>query len=358
MTVLHMDSLGWHAAGSDFNNRYASVGNPTNLAPQTASPPFTGARYIKSVNDTSWSLTTQPFTSSQTIFMSLRIRRDADPGWTETTSYIALHDATVTHLYVDFRMRDGSVKIYRGTLGGTLLGSLPAGSMIVGEWHSYQFKFVIDDTAGVVQIRKNGSASYLLNLTGLDTRNGGTAAVIRCSLVADGANLIRTAYSVRDWIIGNDQGSVNNDWFRDVRIDPLYVNAAGDVATWSTTVGGASNYQGVDEFPHDSDTSYIESNTIGQKFRGAITSIGAVTAPTTIYSAQMLGIVRKTDAGFREFALNAISGATEVTVSNTSTLGTTYVAHMGPLWELNFNGSVAWTSSAINSLKIGGEVVS
>lgn len=132
-------------------------------------------------------------------------------------------------------------------------------------------------------------------------------------------------------------------------------NGNGNSSQWDGNDGNSTdNYLLVDDIPHDSDTTYVESAVSGENDTYAMTS---PTIPTgwEVSAVIPVAVAKKLNAGG---ALNlkletrtTISGSPSYATSAAITLGTSYAV----AWErrpLNPSGG-GWTAAMISDLQIG-----
>lgn len=261
-----------------------------------------------------------------------------------------VREGTTNHLLV-FLNSNGSFSIYRGTTS-TLLFTSAAGTVPIGAYSSLQFRFVISDTVGVVQLKVNGESGLSIDLTNVDTRNSGTGTIDNIEIGSSSSQLPLCGSDVYydDVVVWDTTGAVNNSWLGDVRVDSYMANADGDVTDMIPSTG-ASHWEMVDEVPA-SDSDYVSSASVGatELFHVSDTAHSPATVHAVIAVAQML----KSDAGAREAALVVKSGATE-SVGLSIALGTGSVKYQRVI-ETNPNGGVAWTKAAVDALQVGVKV--
>lgn len=134
-------------------------------------------------------------------------------------------DAGVTEHVTMYHASASDVRVYLGTTSGTLLGTL-AHTFVTGTWYYVEMKVKLHDTLGEVHVRVDGAT--VLSLTGIDTKNAGTAAVLDQVRVGAGMNT-----AVDDWYICNEQGTEFNDFLGDVRIETLAPSGDGGTLDWT-----------------------------------------------------------------------------------------------------------------------------
>ena len=136
-------------------------------------------------------------------------------------------------------IRDGSNNVL--DTGGTLTNN--------DIWYVVEVHWVIGET-GTIEVKVDGEidSSY----SG-DTRFGAAASV-------DEVRLSSLGY-FDDFAINDTTGSVDNSWCGAGKV--YYMPAASDTSTQWTPSAGSDNYAMVDEAPHDSDTTYVQTATNG-----------------------------------------------------------------------------------------------
>lgn len=266
------------------------------------------------------------------------------PGIASDRILISFWDGTTTH--VDVRWTTTGNLIV--TRNGTQLGSSFAMSSSV--WHYVEFKAKIDDSTGTYEVKLDGTS--VISGTGADTRNGGNATADRVRLGASVAGNAALTESIDDFYICDDQGSTNNNFLGDVRIECLFPNGNGNS---SQLVGSDSNstdnYLLVDESTPNSDTDYVESSTVSDKDTYAMSNLTSTAG--TVYGIQIMPFARKTDAGTRSIkSVTRLSGTEEDSADKALSTGYTYLMDIRETKP----GGGAWSVSDINSMEVGVKV--
>lgn len=253
----------------------------------------------------------------------------------------------VTHLtlYVD---TDGSLKLYRGN-GTTLLGSSAVGAVAAGTYFQVEMKVTISDSVGAVEVRLNGNATPIINLSAIDTRNGGNATVDAILFAGT-----QGADNLDDVGIWDTSGSDVNDFVGDLRVERVSPNGNGNSSQFVGSDGNSTdNYLLVDDgaAPND-DTDYVASSTVADKDTYAMGNITPAVA--TIKAVQTFLYARKDDAGTRKIASIVRLSATESQGAD-FTLASTYGAQADIFHQKPGGG--AWSVSDVNSAEAGQVVV-
>lgn len=266
-------------------------------------------------------------------------------GAISTRTLLALREGSTVH--VDVRI-DAAGKL-TVTRNGTLLGT---GTTVVPNsgWQYLELKATCHDTAGVAVLKLNGVVE--INLTGQDTRNGGTGVFDGIQLWSKQSfNDQRTWFD--DLYICDGSGSApSNDFLGDCKVECLLPN--GDGAT-SQLVGSDGNSVNnsllVDETQENGDTDYVESSNVGEKDTYAFGNLATVTG--TVYGVQVIPVAKKTDAGTRQIVSVARLSGTEVDSAAKNLTGG--YAQLPDIREAKPGGG-AWTIADVNGAEFGVKV--
>lgn len=241
-------------------------------------------------------------------------------------------------LHTDIRTVTNTGQIY-ATRNGTSLGTSTF-ALQANVWYHCQVKITIHDSAGAVEVKINGVT--VLNLTGVDTRNGGggTANQIRFGGAYDGG----ATYICDFWLD-------DSEYLGDCRIETLLPSAAGAATQWDASAG--NNYECVDESSPNSDTDYVSTDTANEidtyTFGDLTPSSG------TVKGVQANVWARKDDAGERSIALLARPGSTD-RVGDSKALGDSYNYYQ-QIWGTNPDTSNPWAISEVNASEFGVKLV-
>ena len=282
--------------------------------------------------------------SASTIFVSMAISIEARTG--ESTLFRLL-EAGAVHISVaaEVSASGAYLRFYRGDINGTTLGNSATNGLPLGTWIWVQAKIVIHDTAGSIEVR-DSVGNVIVNLTSIDTRNGGSGVVDSVSL---GGSLYYSvpALWIDDWHVWDSTGSICNTFTTETRIDALYPNAAGDVTQFTPSTG--SNWDCVNENPA-STTDYVSNATAGNQDLYQFTDLPHT--PVNIYGVLRSALASKDDAGARSLKLLAKSGST-VNTGSAVALNFGSWARQYDVLEADPNTSAAWTPAGVNSAQFG-----
>lgn len=233
--------------------------------------------------------------------------------------------------------------------GGTLLGTTANNVVSLGIWQYVEIKVVLSDTVGEVTIKVDGAT--VLNLTNIDTKNGGTKTVLEgCYFRVDFP--VGNSY-FDDLYLCNGAGSVNNDFLGDCSVETIYPNGNGNSSQLVGSDGNSvDNYLLVDEAGAPSTADYVGSGVDGAKDTYAFSNLTQVTG--AVKGLAVRSYAAKTDTGARSLS-NVIRSGGSDTVKTAQALGTGYDIH-SDIVELDPNGSVAWTIASVNAAEFGVQV--
>lgn len=198
---------------------------------------------------------------------------------------------------------DGRIAARRA--GTTTLGT-STNFLSAGQYNYIEIKVTIDNSAGVVTVKVNGTSTGWLALTSQDTQNGGTAAITNWIL---GGDLLSNQLGVDsyfdDVVVLDTTGAVNNDFLGDCRVEAIFPSGAGNYAAWTPSAG--SNYQNTDESPSDDDATYNSSTTATAKDSFAFDNLSVTSGTVKAVAINMWA--RKDESGSRSITgLMRLSG--------------------------------------------------
>jgi len=267
--------------------------------------------------------------------------------WVDTRGVMSFAGGGVTHLTLQVTSAM-QVQVLRA---GTVLATSAPISASGNEWAYLEMKAKIDDATGTIEVRNYGVP--IITLSGVDTRNGGTAAVTdRVSLLTIGHSP-STKYD--DFYICDTNGAVNNDFLATTTTNPrvfdLFPNGNGDSVDFTPNTG--TNWQAVDDDGSDNDSTYVGGDTVGNKDLYTLNDLAGI-------SGDILGVVqwaswRKDQDTPRSVALVLKSGGVES--NGPSVLLTkTYTPSSRALETDPATGAAFSNLAAINAIQIGQKV--
>lgn len=283
--------------------------------------------------------------AAATMFASLALYPTAYR--TTTRSFITFREGPDVHISLSIDSA-GAIAAYRGDMI-TLLGTSATALFPLNTWTWLQIKVVISDTVGSVEVR-DAAGVVMLNLTGIDTRNGSTSGVINIVQIGGmGTGAMQSRFD--DFHIWDSTGSVCNTFTDDTRIDTLYPSADGDVTQFTPSAG--SNFQCVDETSFNT-TDYVDSSTAGHQDLYATTNLPHT--PVSIFGVVRTVVAQKDDAGARSLKVLTKSGAT-INAGSAQTLSAGSNLRLADVLETDPDTSAAWTKAGVDAMQIGFENV-
>lgn len=222
-----------------------------------------------------------------------------------------------------------------------------------GQFNYLEFKFLISDTVGTVDVQVNGQ--NVLSLTNQDTRNGGSGD--DCDTIeldgVDGNNNADYANTLfDDFYICDTTGSTNNNFLGPLKVEELNPDGAGNSAQFTPSAG--ANWQAVDETPSDDDTTYVSSATANDKDTHTMGNL--VNIDGTIYGVQVDAITRVEDATTHTHT-NIVRRSTSEANGAAPTISSTSFVAVSDMFEQDpAAGPGAWTVTNVNAMEAGYEV--
>lgn len=334
MTLLFMDGFD-HYATADITKKWttASIGSIASTSGRRGG----GA---VSLNSGTQSLS-KAITSSGTVIIGFAFKTTTSTS----VKLLTLFESTTAHITLQWNA--GYLKVYRGTDGGTLLGTGTT-SVTASSYTYVEIKAKINDTTGTIDVYINGVADAGLALSGIDTRNGGTAGTID-SVTFYNANTSQTGY-IDDIYICNNSGATNNSFLGDCRIDTILPSGDGNYTDFTPSTGTA-HYALVDESTPNT-TDYNSSATSGNRDSYTFPDLAGLSSQT-VYGIQINAAALKSDAGARSLGTMSRLSSTDKDGAGAA-LGTSQ-AYVSEIQETD-PASAAWTEANVNAAEFGVKV--
>lgn len=266
-------------------------------------------------------------------------------------AHFSVYDGATLHLYFDF---DGSGHLLIKRGDGTTLGT---GTTVISiaAYTYVEFKWVIHDTTGSIEVRLNGSGSSEISATNIDTRNGGNASWDKVLLQGLNGALNGNINNVDDFYLVDNNGSApTNTFLGDCRVECLLPSTGNGTNTGLTPSTGSDHGALVDESTPNDNTDYNSGTTVGVKDTYNYPSLSV--NPLTIYAIQPAMCAEKSSAGAKTACHVVRSGGTDYDGA-TITLSTSYT-YYPEIWETDPATGVAWVAAGITALEAGVKVVS
>ena len=206
-------------------------------------------------------------------------------------------------------------------------------------------------TAGAIKVKVDNNV--VLDISGIDNCAGATATMNVDVIRLYG---IDTSADFDDVFVWDDEvGPGLTGELGGVRvISTTSPNGAGALTQLTPNTG--ANYAAVDDSPfHDSDTTYVEGDTTGEK---DLYTVGALPLTPVSIDCTVINAVVKTVAGAEcqaKLAMRSVSAdvdSADIAFSNSG------YKTIQAAFEEDPNASAAWTESTLNAAQIGIEMVS
>lgn len=308
-----------------------------------------GTQALCIIGSNSW-LRTYPQLSDRLIFScSLRIANNYPPQEQQILLWYASGNIFAA---LTIRPTTGLLRAYTRAPNNSAL-TLRAESTVgwgIARDHYLEARITGGASGGIV-VRRDGET--IINWAGNPGADG-TPTTTQFDMIQFGGNEVKNGHMISDnpWWIDDvvilAGTAADTDFWGDrhIRCQVPTGQAAGG---WSA-VGAPSNWEAVDEIPHDGDASYVQ--TLAASGAQDLYTYPALPGEITdIKAIQVCAIARKTGAGAANIQLLTQSGAT-TSPGASQTTSTTYVIHTAR-WETDPATGLAWTRTGVNNARHG-----
>lgn len=214
-------------------------------------------------------------------------------------------------------------------------------------WYYIEVYLKAHASAGVITLRVNGIT--IKTWTNLDTRNGMGTASTRITQFAFFAGHMNMDAYFCDLYINDANGSVNNGFLGDVRVDPHFPIEDGTTLEWTPSTG-SDHFEMVNEVNPDLGVTYNTTNTLN-----AIDTLVLEDLKNnggTIKGVQMVVLDDKTDAGPCTVApVVRIDGVNYASVDSHAPSETSYV-YARKVYDVQPD-TTAWNETDFNASEWG-----
>lgn len=172
-----------------------------------------GQCYAPTSSGTGTNVTFTSATNETTVYGSIRVFFSF--GFTSTAGNgltMNFLDGSTAQCSIKF-LQNGGISVYTGTSSGTLVATV-SNAFNPGVWNGFQFKVVINNSTGSIEIRVNGSTTDTVNQTGMNTRGGTSNSYV------NGVGFFATTTGntfIDDLYLNNTSGNNPVSWPGDVR---------------------------------------------------------------------------------------------------------------------------------------------
>lgn len=327
-----------------FDDNLATLGKWTAYGTETYTTGRTGnaARWQNGTNNAMRKVVSAA-DEHATMTVGFAFKPDAAFTNAQLLEFISDTSAT-THIQIGTNLNNAIV-VRRGD--GTVLGTSAVDIIVPGIFVYIEAKVVLHDSTGSVVVRVN--SAIVLNLTNIDTKNGGTKTVL------EGFRLLNQTgqtSQIDDVYLTNGAGVVNVGFLGDVSVETLFPNGNGNSSQLvGSDADSVDNYLLVDETTPNT-TDYVGSGTDDQKDTYAFTNL--VHTVGSIRGVQTAMYAAKSDSGARSMAKVIRSGGTDFDGAD-KVLSTSFAAIL-EINENDPNTAAAWTIANVNAAEFGVKV--
>jgi hypothetical protein len=245
----------------------------------------------------------------------------------------------------------GAIKVNRG-IATAVLGTSAAG-VIVPSTTNFQYvemKIVIGNTGSIdvdvdeVSVLAVGSADTM----------AGEATAQYVQVLGDDLNSDSCTVDIDDLYVCDGEGADNNDILGNRQVEARLPDAEGAHAQWSVS-GAAANWQAVDETPGDDDTTYVASNTDGQKDAHEVRNTQLSTGTPNGVVVHLLA--RREEDNAKSIKNLIRVGATDYVHSTAHLVDSETYRYYSRVYETSPATGVGWTLAGINAAQYGYQFV-
>lgn len=292
-----------------------------------------------------WYIPISGTTSDSTLIRGCAFNPSALP--TSTTYLFGFLNSEGEDLCTFTMTSSGSVELRRGGVAGTLLDATAAGALSAGSWQYLEFKVTLDPAAGAYEFRIDEATKF--SDSGVNTSSNTQATQI----AHGGPRPAQGNFKWDDLLLIDTQAGITGNEATDFLGDVFLERRAPDANDTNNWTGSAAvdHFTLLDEDGEDGDTSYIESRTAAQQ---ELNNYEDAAGTNVIIGVLARPVVRKTDAGSRQYKLLAESNAT-VLKSEAYYPGTEY-QRQSYVWETDPDTGTQWTIAGFNAATFGIEM--
>lgn len=230
--------------------------------------------------------------------------------------------------------------------------------MEYGKWYYIELRIkAVAGATGEVELRVNGVSLYSeIRQTSVGQPNVGFVEFRSGETSGNASYGSGHAFDITDIAI-NDQTTGYDGWIYPAIVDTIKptTEVVGEIDFTPQT--GTDNAAMVDDVPHDYDTTWNESTTVGHKDRFSTTQTVPYTNQGSVLGVKVQAIMKDTaDLGTRQARAVVFENATEG-VGATVTLSKTGFQPVEDVFATNPDTTAAWTKAEVNACQFGYEVI-
>lgn len=213
MAQIWSESFDYYAVATDIATRYPGAGIIVSGS-LTANTAFGSGQAYSHASGQTLVLPIPWGSNETTIYGSIRLQWASTGAVAGSYIYVTFQDGSNNQCTIRWN-GDGSIGIYSGGPTGTLLQTY-TGMFSLNAWDSWQFKVVINNTAGSVELRKDGATTDTISLTGVNTRAGSSNSYAN-TFTLGGNSAATAAWRLDDFFLCSGSGAAPNGWLGDIR---------------------------------------------------------------------------------------------------------------------------------------------
>lgn len=272
MSFVFGDGFDCYAATADLYPSYWDTGTSVNFL--IFSPGrFAGSRALQGSGSGVWLTKSSGVNGDAVHHITCAIQQTATVTGSTLGFYFQLLDGTTNQCAIVFRS-DGAIVLTSGGPTGTALATYTGAVSLVNTWFAFEIEVAISNTAGYMNVRKNGNpANDFTSATTLDTQNSANAYANKLTI---GVNASVNSQIVDDLFWRSDASSVA--WLGDIRCQTR-MPASDAAVQWSRTPTGVLTQTAPPAtgftLPGGSNTAAYTAFTAA--YDGTVTSVGVTT---------------------------------------------------------------------------------
>jgi len=344
MTLLFLDSFDSYASNADLATRWTvSAGGAGDISYATVGRNGIG-KALKHTDDSNY-IQRLIGSNEAVLFCGFAFKAD-DFTSGSAVSLFSLFDSVTEQC--GLALFDSQPYFYRSNLNAVLGAATRA--FRAGKWYYVEIKMTVTSSLGV--------AGMILKV------NGETWIQLDSGNSQDSANAYADSFMLGNWhnnhtdmyyddfyILNPTGAAPYNTFLGNVQIESIRPNGNGTTSNFTgSDADSTDNYLHIDEVDPDGDTSYLESEAVGDIDLHTLGSlVGGV--PQTIFGVQSVLVARKTSSGSRTGRHVLRTGASNYTGSSFSP----EESFLGfeEVWEENPDTVLPWVEADITGLESG-----
>jgi hypothetical protein len=350
------DHYGVGTAGRDamLDGPYAEISTAGDMILPQADFPRTGARSLKMTASVSDPLIRRVFGGDKSVAgVGYAFVINQLPSIAATTALASFRDNGNVQQVTIGLTTTGQIEARTGAVNGTVIGT-SAPVIVAGAYQHFECRVGIGTSAGTVEVRIDGVT--VLDIAAVNTRGAGAAQTAQVAIItgADtpGGNGVGTMW-VDDMFAWDDQGSAANDFLGDQQVHLLLPDQDTAQSDWTRNTG-STDYEQIAESTPDDDTTHIAASVAGDISEFGLDDLPANAA--SIAAVQVIGRLRKTDAGTANVQMSLVSDGESPTAPAEANGADRPVTQVYTYWQDVFHTDPAtaapWTPEALNDARL------